>query len=112
MRKTKSPHVRVWEFRVHPRFRKKFERIYGPEGDWARLFKKGKGFLRTELLRDEETRGRYLTVDYWSSRKAYDVFRSQIEQEFTALDRQCESLTEKETFLGSFSIMPHLRPIK
>ena len=112
MRKTEGPHVRVWEFRVRPRFRKKFERIYGPGGKWLQLFKKGKGFLRTELFRDQETRGRYLTVDYWESEKAYDAFRSEFAQEFTILDCQCESLTEKETFLGSFSILARQRPTK
>ncbi len=102
MRKTGSSHARVWEFRVQPKFEKKFERTYGPEGEWVRLFRRGKGYLRTELFRDAETRGRYLTVDYWISREAYEAFRRKFDHEFGILDKQCESLTEQETPLGSF----------
>jgi quinol monooxygenase YgiN len=104
MRKSQAPHVRVWEFRVLPKNRKNFERIYGPQGDWVRLFKKGKGYLRTELFRDAEIRGRYLTVDYWISKAAYDTFRREFDREFRTLDKKCESLTALEVSLGSFSL--------
>ncbi|HLY62751.1 MAG TPA: antibiotic biosynthesis monooxygenase [Terriglobia bacterium] len=103
MRKNPSTHVRVWEFRVQPRCRKTFERIYGPKGDWAQLFKNGKGYLGTELFRDAETPGRYLTVDYWKSKSNYETFRREFDREFRILDKNCESLTTRETSVGSFS---------
>jgi heme-degrading monooxygenase HmoA len=112
MKKAGPVHVRVWEFGVKLNFEKEFEKIYGPRGGWVRIFRKAKGYRRTELLRDKETRGRFLTVDYWDSEKAYDAFRSQFAHEFTVLDRQCESLTEKEIFLGSFSISSHSHSIR
>src|SRR5690349_16596686 len=96
MRKMISPHVRVWEFRVSPKARRKFERVYGPRGEWVRLFKKGKGFLRTDLFRDEEKRGRYLAVDYWISKGDYKNFRRKFEHEYESLDKRCESLTTLE----------------
>ena len=33
--------VIVWEFRVRPGRAAGFERAYGPNGDWARLFQHG-----------------------------------------------------------------------
>ena len=51
-----------------------FERAYGPEGEWAEFFRGGEGYVGTELLRDVETPGRYLVVDRWDTREAYQAF--------------------------------------
>ena len=51
-----------------------FERVYGPEGEWAQFFRSGKGYVGTELLRDVETPGRYFVIDRWESREAYNDF--------------------------------------
>lgn len=44
--------VVVWEFRVRPGQEAEFEARYGPDGDWARLFRLGEGYGGTVLLRD------------------------------------------------------------
>ena len=51
-----------------------FERVYGPDGEWADFFRRGDGYLGTELLRDVEAPGRYLVIDRWESRDAYQAF--------------------------------------
>ena len=51
-----------------------FERVYGPEGEWTGFFRRGAGYVGTELLRDVETPGRYLVIDRWESREAYQAF--------------------------------------
>jgi heme-degrading monooxygenase HmoA len=51
-----------------------FERVYGPEGEWTAFFRGGEGYLGTELLRDVETPGRYLAIDRWETREAYQAF--------------------------------------
>jgi heme-degrading monooxygenase HmoA len=51
-----------------------FERVYGPAGDWAEFFRRGRGYVGTELLRDLEIEGRYLVVDRWESAEAYNAF--------------------------------------
>ena len=51
-----------------------FERVYGPEGDWAQFFRQGRGYVGTELLRDLEAPSRYLLVDRWESADAYNAF--------------------------------------
>ena len=69
-------YVIVWESRPHIEREAEFERVYGPEGDWAQFLIKGDGYVRTDLLHDAEIRGRYPTLDYWTSETAYNRFRS------------------------------------
>jgi hypothetical protein len=40
----------LWRYRVKPEHRGDFERAYGPDGDWANLFRRHPGYLGTELL--------------------------------------------------------------
>jgi heme-degrading monooxygenase HmoA len=94
--------VHVWEFLVDDARRIEFERHYGPRGSWAALFGRAPGYLGTELLRDEATAGRYLTLDRWRSAAAYRAFREQSAAEYAALDLECEALTRAERALGSF----------
>jgi quinol monooxygenase YgiN len=58
--------------------------------------------LGTELHRDANTKGRYVTIDRWNSREGYETFRSQHSAAYQALDARCEELTERETPLGAF----------
>jgi len=95
-------HVIIWEFRARRGREAEFERAYGPKGDWAEFFRRGEGYLGTELIRDIETEGRYVTIDRWTSQTAFETFRSQNVGQYEAIDRQCELLTEHEARVGSF----------
>jgi heme-degrading monooxygenase HmoA len=92
----------VWEFRVRSGSEARFERVYGPDGEWARLFRQDKGYAGTELMRDQSSPGRYLTIDFWRSREEYEAFRQQHAEEYRHIDQKCEALTEAETALGSW----------
>ena len=94
----------VWEFRIPPGKRREFEKAYGPDGDWARFFRTGKGYIRTELLRDRRMPHRYLTLDFWKSRTDYERFKKENHVEYQAIDKKCESLTEKEVEIGQFTV--------
>jgi len=100
--KGSSVFVIVWEFRCRQARRREFQNAYSSNGTWARFFRRGEGYLRTELLRDREDPLRYLTIDVWRSRKAYEQFKKQHRDEYQAIDRQCESLTEVEQKIGEF----------
>ncbi|MCB0194441.1 MAG: hypothetical protein KDJ65_21000 [Anaerolineae bacterium] len=102
MVKTKKFFVYVWEYRIKEENRDDFEQVYGPTGDWVQLFQKSEGYLGTELHWDVSKALRYVTLDYWESREIRDDFRQQFAQELADLDRRCESLTEREIFLGDF----------
>ena len=95
--------VVLWEFRVAPRKRRAFERAYGPNGNWATFFRKGKGYLGTELVRDDQDAGRYLTLDFWQSRKHYENFTKQNRKRYQSIDEKCEALTTSESEIGQFS---------
>jgi heme-degrading monooxygenase HmoA len=90
----------AWEFDVQPGRETKFEEAYGSNGEWVRLFRHGAGFVRTELTRKPDDPRRYVTLDFWLSKAAYDEFRRQQEIEYAALDKLCEKLTERELELG------------
>ena len=95
-------YIIIWEFHVRPGSETQFEQAYGPDGDWVRLFQQDKGYIQTELLRDEKNQGRYLTVDHWASRTAYERFREQRVGDYERLDGDCAHLTEREIHLGSY----------
>ncbi len=61
-------------FRYEVREPQEFERVYGPDGEWAQFFRRGRGYIGTELLRDVEEPDRYLVVDRWESAEAYSAF--------------------------------------
>jgi heme-degrading monooxygenase HmoA len=97
----------VWEFRVRPGSESQFEKVYGSEGEWSRLFRLGQGYVGTELMRDQNNHRRYLTVDFWRSREDYDAFRQQQAEQYRRMDQKCEYMTEHEMELGGFaSIRP------
>jgi heme-degrading monooxygenase HmoA len=89
----------IWEYRVKEAYLDDFVRFYASDGDWATLFKKGRGYLGTELLRDEQNPGRYLTLDRWTSGQEYEAFLSVFAKEYKAIDTRCEGWTESESLL-------------
>jgi len=92
----------VWEFLVAPAHRKAFEAAYGPDGDWARLFRNDPSYMRSFLLRDHDNPEHYMTLDYWLSRHAYLSFRERHGSEYEALDARCAKLTSEERCVGEF----------
>ena len=95
--------VIIWEFQVRPGMEKQFEEVYGPQGEWARLFSRDEAYLGTELIRDSKVPRRYVTLDYWSSEKAYDNFRNCHRESYKAIDQKCEAMTEGEREIGRFT---------
>jgi heme-degrading monooxygenase HmoA len=94
--------VVLWEFQVKSGLEKEFEKVYGPEGDWAALFRGSPAYRGTRLLRDMSSPRRFFTMDSWDSQAAYDAFRGQNAATYSDLDKRCEVFTEGELHLGSF----------
>ena len=69
-------------FRYEARDPAEFERVYGPEGEWAQFFRRSDGFIGTELLRDLEEAERYLVIDRWESVDAYNEFLAEYQDEY------------------------------
>lgn len=92
----------LWEFDVKQGCEARFESIYGPDGDWARLFRRDAAYQRTLLLRDPFRDHTYLTCDFWNTRQAYDSFRNAYADAYHALDERCEGLSSSERKIGAF----------
>ena len=124
-----SRYVCLWEFRVKPESVGDFERTYGPDGDWARLFRRGAGYVRTELLRElgapdenplpalplgrggastaaPRDPGRFVTIDHWRSRADFERFQADFAAEYAALDAACAAYTLDERLIGHFVAAP------
>lgn len=95
-------YVIIWEYQVKADRIMEFEKIYSSNGAWTELFRKGSGFISTELLHDEMNPQRYITIDRWASAKDYEAFQAQFKKEYETLDAQCEELTEHESLLGKW----------
>ena len=92
----------LWEFDVKPGCDQRFKSVYGPSGDWVRLFRRDPRYQRTVLLRDAFRPPTYVTCDFWESREAYDTFQRNHADAYFALDKSCQELTVAERNIGAF----------
>jgi len=89
-------------FAYEARDEAEFERVYGPDGEWADFFRGGAGYIGTELQRDVETPGRYLLIDRWASREAYQAFVEAHRDEYVRRVDDTAFYHEQELRIGTF----------
>ena len=89
----------VFLYEVDNARRAAFEAVYGPEGDWARFFATAEGYSGTELLRSGD---RYLLIDRWSSRAAYEAFLAEHADEYSRRNEEVRTLWGHEEVVGRF----------
>ncbi len=97
--------VALWEYEVKPGSEERFEKAYGPDGDWVRLFRGDSHYYQTRLVRDSFRRGVYLTMDFWESRGAYEKFMADHQEEYKTLDAAGEKLTSNERRVGWYELV-------
>jgi heme-degrading monooxygenase HmoA len=98
--------VALWEFDVKPGCEERFEKAYGPSGKWAHLFQSDPDFQETRLLRDPSRPDVYLTLDFWTSRLAYERFMVERMDEYKAIDAAAsEELTVSERRVGWYELV-------
>jgi len=95
----------LWEYEVKSGSEKQFEDVYGPAGDWARLFRIHSHYRETRLLRDPFRSNVYLTLDFWASRDSYEKFLATHKVEYQAIDALGESLTASERRVGAYEMV-------
>ncbi len=98
-------YVIVWQFEVRPGCEEAFQRAYGSDGDWARFFGTGSGFVGVELLRDSRNPRMFVTIDRWKTATDYEEFSRQNAIRYREIDERCERLTVKETHVGNFEVV-------
>ena len=89
-------------FRYDARDPEDFERAYGPDGEWARFFRQGTGFIGTELLRDVDEHDRYLVIDRWESAEAYNAFLAEHGPEYLRRSDEAQFYYVHELRMGTF----------
>jgi antibiotic biosynthesis monooxygenase len=97
-----STYIVVWEYQVKPECEAEFVAAYGPDGEWARLFRRSPEFLGVELLGSAGNAGRFFTLDQWGSSAAMDVFLAANARAYDVLDRRFSGLTVWERRIGGF----------
>ena len=101
-----STYIVMWEFQVKVGCETEFVTAYGPEGEWARLFRRSPEFLGVELLGSVGNAGRFFTLDHWSSSAAMDAFLNANATAYDVLDRRFSGLTLWERRIGGFPCEP------
>jgi heme-degrading monooxygenase HmoA len=79
-----------------------FEHAYGANGEWSQFFRGARGYIGTELLRDVEVPGRYLVIDRWESREAYNAFAAEHRDEYMRRVDDTRLYYEQELRFGTF----------
>ncbi|MGH8825720.1 MAG: antibiotic biosynthesis monooxygenase family protein [Jiangellaceae bacterium] len=88
--------LRVWRYEVHAGSVADFERFYGQDGAWARLFALADGYVGTELYRAVSRPGRYLTVDTFADDASWQRFLLEHRAAYEELDARTSDLTLQE----------------
>ena len=96
----------LWEFHPAPGREAEFERAYAPTGDWARFFASDPAYRGTELLRDAGNPRRFLTLDRWSTREAFEAFEKREAAGYRELDARLAALCASEAPIGAFTTPP------
>ena len=89
-------------FRYEVREQEAFERDYGPEGEWAKFFRDGRGYVGTELLHDLAEPDRYLVIDRWESTDAYNTFLAEHQDEYVRRSDESRFHYLQELRFGTF----------
>jgi quinol monooxygenase YgiN len=92
----------LWQFETAPDDSARFVDVYGPAGPWVAFFRQAPGYLGTDLFSSTASPLRFLTLDRWDSRAAYEAFRRERSTEYSAIDAACEGLTTGERFLTAW----------
>jgi heme-degrading monooxygenase HmoA len=89
-------------YRYEARDAEEFERVYGPDGEWAHFFRRGAGYIGTELLRDIEEPGRYVVIDRWESIEHYNAFAADHQGEYLQRSDDTQLYHLQELRFGTF----------
>ena len=95
----------LWEYEVKPGCEKTFAKAYGPQGDWAKLFRTDPHYHETRLMRDSFHPAVHLTLDFWDSRQSYEEFIASHAREYKKLDTAGEELTVRERRIGWYQLL-------
>ncbi|SMD32567.1 hypothetical protein SAMN04488029_0915 [Reichenbachiella faecimaris] len=86
----------IWRYRVESERIKDFLKVYDSKGDWVQLFSKSPDYVKTELFCETETNQMFITIDYWTSKEAYQEFYKKHKKEVDLIDALGDNMTSLE----------------
>jgi heme-degrading monooxygenase HmoA len=89
-------YIRVWEYDVAAGGIEAFIAAYGADGDWARLFERGRGHVGTELYRGTDDQAHFVTVDRWTDQAAWSAFLEEWREAYDGLDATLNRLSASQ----------------
>ena len=92
-------YTRIWEYEVAEADIGAFLVAYGADGDWAQLFRRGPGYLGTELYRGVEKANVFLTVDRWRDETAWHAFLEEWSETYDGLGKRLGGLSSFQRLL-------------
>lgn len=84
----------IWEYKVKTKAIAKFEQMYGPKGEWVKLFSQSRHYQGTELMETKDGDYNFVTIDFWDSEEAYNDFLKAKKKQYEELDKKAEALTK------------------
>jgi hypothetical protein len=87
-------YARVWEYDVPASNVDAFLDAYGAAGAWAELFGRSPGYAGTQLFRDMDRAGRFLTVDRWADYASWEAFLGRWGSDYRELDQRLRGLAD------------------
>lgn len=90
------------EFHVKEEHIPAFETEFGSAGTRSETLQKGEGFMSTELMKDGANKRRFITIDRWISKDAYEDFQIEFENESAEVAKLGENMLEKQQLIGAF----------
>ena len=97
-----GPYLVVREFQVKREREAEFMAAYGPDGEWARLFRRSPEFLGLELVESVGSPRRFMTFDHWASANGFEAFCVANAIAYESLNQRLQGLTEWERRIGGF----------
>jgi hypothetical protein len=99
--------VAAFAYEVDPALVERFEAVYGPDGEWARFFRRSDEYVGTELWRSTAAGPpRFLVIDRWTGRRGYEDFLAAYRTEYDARSAATAALYRREDALGRFQAAP------
>lgn len=89
-------HAIAWRFVVEPQHIEEFRKQYGPNGVREELFRRGDGYIKTELIENPKIPTEFVTIDRWITKAAFDRFVSRYQGEYERLHSQLARLTARQ----------------
>jgi heme-degrading monooxygenase HmoA len=87
-------YARVWEYEVRTSDVEAFLAAYGASGAWVKLFERSEGYDGTQLFRDVDRAGRFLTVDRWTDYASWKAFLDRWGSDYRELDQRLRRLAD------------------